>query len=67
MLMGWARAPGRALEDNLPALGLDPRVLSVYVDNFATIGTSAAHVKEVGNAVLGGAHAVGLEDARLVL
>ena len=30
-------------------------VLSVYVDMFATIGTNAAHVREVGNAVLNGA------------
>ena len=36
---------------------LTPLVLSVYVDRFATIGTNAAHVREVGNA----AHALGLK------
>ena len=47
------------LEDNLPAPRLDPPVLSVYVDNFATIGTKLAHVREVGHAFLNRAHTLG--------
>ena len=34
------------LQDNLPAPRLDPRVLSVHVDNFAAIGTNVAHVRD---------------------
>ena len=49
------------LEDNLLAPRLDPPVLSIYVDNFATIGTNAAHVREVEHAVWNGAYALGLK------
>ena len=38
-----------------------PPVLSVYIGNSATIGTTTAHVREVGNAALKGAHALGLK------
>ena len=41
-------------------------MLSVYVDNFAAVGTKAAHVGEVGNAVLNGAHALGLKTRGLL-
>ena len=40
-------------------------MLSVYVYNFASIGTNAAHVGEVGNAVLNGAHALWLKTHEL--
>ena len=43
------------LEDNLQAPRLDPPVLSVHVDDFGTICTDVAHVREVGNGVLNGA------------
>ena len=56
-----------ALEDDLPAPRLDPPVLSVYADNFATVGTNAAHVREVRNAALNGAHALGLKMHELSL
>ena len=45
----------------MPPPCLDSAVLSVFVDNFATFGTNAAHVREVGNAVLNGAHPLGLK------
>ena len=50
-----SRVSPPALEENQPAPRFDVPVLSVHVDNFATIGTNAAHVGEVGNAVLSGA------------
>ena len=53
------------LEDNSPAPRLDLSVLSIYVDNFATVGTNAAYVREVGNAVLNGAYALGLKTHKL--
>ena len=56
-----------SLEDNFLAPRLDSLVLSVYVDNFATTGTNAAHVREVGNAVLDGAHPLGLKTHELSL
>ena len=37
-----------ALEDNFLVPRLDPPVLSVYVDNFATIGTNAAEFTRSG-------------------
>ena len=49
------------LKDNLPAPRLDPPVRSVYVANFAAIGTNAAHVSDVGNAALKEAHGLGVK------
>ena len=54
--------PCLVLEDNLPAPSLDSPVLAVDVDNFATIGTNAAHIMEFGNAVLNGVHAPSLNS-----
>ena len=41
-------SPRPALQDNLPAPRFDPLGLSVYVDNFATIGTNAHTLEKLG-------------------
>ena len=54
-----------SLKSNLLGPRLGPPVLSVYVDIFATIGTNAAHAREVGNAALCEAPCAWAEDARV--